>query len=92
MPMYRAIENRVALIKADTQFDSVIVDPYGRILSLASSVQGKEALVMADVPIGTANTPQVVLGDWIGWLCLIGLIVFMLAGPIEKIWRRVSRS
>jgi len=26
MPMYRAIENRVALIKADTQFDSVIVD------------------------------------------------------------------
>ncbi len=88
MPMYRAIENRVALIKADTQFDSVIVDPYGRILSLASSAQGKEALVMADVPIGTANTPQVVLGDWVGWLCLIGMIVFMLAGPIEKIWRR----
>jgi apolipoprotein N-acyltransferase len=88
MPMYRAIENRVALIKADTQFDSVIVDPYGRILSLTSSSQGKEALVMADVPIGTANTPQVVLGDWVGWLCLIGMITFMLAVPIEKIWRR----
>jgi apolipoprotein N-acyltransferase len=66
MPMYRVIENRVALIKADTQFDSVIVDPYGRILSLASNPQGKEALVLADVPIGTANTPQVVLGDWVG--------------------------
>ena len=91
MPMYRAIENRVALIKADTQFDSVIVDPYGRILSLSSSAQGKEALVMADVPIGTANTPQVVLGDWVGWLCLIGAIVFVLAGPIKKIWRRVRR-
>ena len=58
------------LIKADTQFDSVIVDPYGRILSLASSSQGKEALVMADVPIGTGNSPQVFLGDWVGWLCL----------------------
>jgi apolipoprotein N-acyltransferase len=91
MPMYRAIENRVALIKADTQFDSVIVDPYGRILSLASSSQGKEALVMADVPIGTANTPQVVLGDWVGWLCLIGLITFVLAGSIEKMWQRVRR-
>ncbi len=88
MPMYRAIENRVALIKADTQFDSVIVDPYGRILSLASSSQGREALVMADVPIGTGHTPQVVLGDWMGWLCLIGLIIFWLAGPIEKIWKR----
>jgi apolipoprotein N-acyltransferase len=89
MPMYRAIENRVAMIKADTQFDSVIVDPYGRILSLASSSQGKEALVMADVPIGTADTPQVFLGDWVGWLCLIGMIAFMLAGPIEKLRRRV---
>jgi apolipoprotein N-acyltransferase len=91
MPMYRAIENRVALIKADTQFDSVVVDPYGRILSLTSSAQGKEALVMADVPIGTANTPQIVLGDWIGWLCLIGLIGFMLAGPIGKMWRRIRQ-
>ncbi len=88
MPMYRAIENRVALIKADTQFDSVIVDPYGRILSLASSSQGKEALVMGEVPIGTANTPQVMLGDWVGWLCLIGTVAFTLHGPIEKLWKR----
>jgi apolipoprotein N-acyltransferase len=89
MPMYRAIENRVALIKADTQYDSVIVDPYGRILSLSSSAQGKEALVMAEVPIGTADTPQVALGDWVGWLCLIGLILFMLHEPLKKMWQRV---
>lgn len=89
MPMYRAIENRVALIKADTQYDSVIVDPYGRLLSLASSSQGREALVMAEVPIGTADTPQVMLGDWIGWLCLIGMVIFMLHEPIGKAWRRV---
>jgi apolipoprotein N-acyltransferase len=89
MPMYRAIENRVALIKADTQFDSVIVDPYGRILSLAASAQGKEALVMADVPIGTANTPQVALGDWVGWLCLIGMISFMLYDPIQNLRKRL---
>jgi apolipoprotein N-acyltransferase len=85
MPMYRAIENRVALIKADTMFDSVIVDPYGRILSLASSSQGREALVMAEVSIGTGDTPQVVLGDWVGWLCLSGMIIFMLHEPIQKI-------
>jgi apolipoprotein N-acyltransferase len=89
MPMYRAIENRVALIKADTQFDSVIVDPYGRILSLASSSQGKEALVMAEVSIGTANTPQVFLGDWMGWLCLIGMVIFMLVEPLKKLRDRI---
>ena len=89
MPMYRAIENRVALIKADTQYDSVIVDPYGRILSLAASSQGKEALVIGEVALGTADTPQVILGDWVGWLCLIGLLGFMLHKPIGKLWRRV---
>lgn len=57
MPVYRAIENHAALIKADTQYDSVIVDPYGCILSLASSAQGKEDLVMAEVAIGTADNP-----------------------------------
>jgi apolipoprotein N-acyltransferase len=87
MPMYRAIENRVAVIKADTQYDSVIVDPYGRVLSLSSSAQGKEALGMADVPIGTADTPQIIWGDGVGWLCLIGLIVFMLHAPIAHTWR-----
>jgi len=43
---------------------------------------------MADVPIGTANTPQAFLGNWVGWLCLSGLILFVLSGPNEKIYQR----
>jgi apolipoprotein N-acyltransferase len=85
MPVYRAIENRVAMVKADTQYDSVIVDAYGRILSLAASSQGADALVIGDVALGAADAPQIVLGDWIGWISLIGMLAFMLYEPIEKL-------
>jgi apolipoprotein N-acyltransferase len=89
MPVFRAIENRVAMIKADTQYDSVIVDAYGRILSLTVSSRGADAIVIGDVPLGRADAPQVVLGDWIGWLGLIGMIAFMLYEPVEKLRARV---
>jgi hypothetical protein len=33
------------------------------------------------------------LGDWIGWMCLIVMIAFMLHEPVEKLLLRVkSRS
>jgi apolipoprotein N-acyltransferase len=86
MLVFRAIENRVAMIKADTQYDSAIVDAYGRIVSLAASSQSSDALVIGDVLLGTADAPQIALGDWIGWLCLIGMIAFMLVEPIGKLW------
>jgi hypothetical protein len=43
------------MIKADTQYDSVIVDPYGRILKLTSSAAGSAANLVADVPLGTLD-------------------------------------
>ncbi len=85
MPVFRAIENRVALIKADTQYDSVIVDAYGRTLALSSQRVGGSDLLVADVPIGLADAPQIFLGDWIGWISLAGLIFFMLGSQwLEK--------
>ena len=35
--VFRAVENRVAMIKADGSYDSAIIDPYGRIVALATS-------------------------------------------------------
>jgi apolipoprotein N-acyltransferase len=55
MPTFRAIENRVAMIKADTQYDSAIADPYGRVLKLTSSAAGSAANLVADVPLGTLD-------------------------------------
>lgn len=76
--VFRAVENRVAMVKADVAFDSAIVDPWGRILARAVTPRPEQAILVADVPLGTANAPAVRLGDWVGWLCLAGMGVFAL--------------
>jgi len=75
--VFRAVENRVALVKADVAFDSAIVDPWGRILARAVTPKPEQAILVADVPLGTADAPAIRLGDWVGWLCLVGMGVFV---------------
>jgi len=89
----RAIENRVAMVKADAAFNSAVVDPYGRVLGLVAEPTGTQAVVVADVPLGTGRTLYARLGDWIGWLSLAGMLFFMLPNPVLSRPRgRQSRS
>ncbi len=74
--VFRAVENRVAMVKADGSHDSAIIDAYGRVIALATEPEGDAATLVADVPMGTANAPAIFLGDWIGWLALAGLAFF----------------
>lgn len=84
--VFRAIENRVAMVKADGSYDSAIIDPYGRILELAVYPQGGEATLVADLPLGSGKgTVTTYLGDWLGWLALIGLAFFAFgSGWLKK--------
>lgn len=82
--IFRAIENRVPMIKSDsTGSDSVIIDAYGRIVAKAIAPQN-EAVLVADVPLGTGDAPIVFLGDWIGWLSLAGLVIFAILAMATK--------
>jgi apolipoprotein N-acyltransferase len=73
----RAVESRVAIVKADAAYSAMIVDPYGRILAHRDGAPDGEAFVLvADVPLGTGRTFQTRLGDWMGWLALAGFAVF----------------
>src|SRR6266496_3611903 len=72
----RAVENRVTLIKADTQYDSAIIDPAGRIVSIGVSTRLLQNIRVADVPLGKADAPLIRLGDWVGWLCIAGIVAF----------------
>lgn len=74
--VFRAVENRTAMVKADGGYDSAIVDPYGRVLSLATYPEGGEATLVNDIPLSTGRTAAVRLGDWFGWLSLAGLAFF----------------
>lgn len=74
----RAIENRVTLIKADKAWDSAIIDPYGRLLARKVDKDGSAALLTADVPIGSARSPAVALGDLNGLVMVVATLVLLL--------------
>jgi len=77
--VFRAIENRVSMIKADVGFDSAIVDPYGRILKkVVTPTAGVMAVLVADIPLGGGETLVMRWGDWVGWIALAGLALFHL--------------
>ncbi len=83
--VFRAIETRTAIIKAESAYDSAIVDPYGHILEQTVSLSPSSAVLIQDVPLGTADTPYLMLGDWLGWVAFAGLIFFsVFAGKLEK--------
>ncbi|HEX6304529.1 MAG TPA: nitrilase-related carbon-nitrogen hydrolase [Anaerolineales bacterium] len=83
MAVFRAIENRVTIIKSDSSgSDSVIVDPYGRILASAITPEGGEAVLVTDAPLGTVDTLTVRLGDWVSWISLGGLVFFIAFIPL----------
>ena len=79
--VFRAIENRAAMVKADGSYNSAIVDPYGRIVDLAVYPEGGEATLVANVQIGDGKgTINTHLGDWTGWLALAGMAFFTFGG------------
>lgn len=82
--VFRAVENRVAMVKADGGYDSAVIDAYGRIVDLLITPQGASGVLIADVPPGSASAPAVLLGDWIGWLSLSGMLLFSLPLPIFR--------
>ncbi len=85
--VFRAVENRVSLVKADNSGnDSVIIDPYGRIIASAVTPGGdrKGRVVIADAPLGTGDSLAVRLGDWMGWIALAGMVFFLIYDPVTK--------
>ena len=91
--VFRAIENRLPMIKADNLFDSAVIDPWGRIVALninplspaeaagaAESNSIPAQLLVADVPLSPGRPPLVALGEWVGLLCLIASLGFLWIG------------
>ncbi len=85
--VFRAVENRVAMVKADNSGnDSAIIDPYGRIIAAAITPGGDKTgqIVIADVPLGSGDALAVLLGDWTGWIALAGMVFFIIYDLVTK--------
>lgn len=85
---FRAIENRVAMVKADVAWDSVIVAPNGQVVESTAvhDEAGGNALLVADVPLGPRGAPFTRFGGApFQWLTYGALL--LLIGAMEVSWR-----
>jgi apolipoprotein N-acyltransferase len=82
--IYRAVETRTSAMKADTRYDSFAVSARGEILAGVFNPEGRRGYLLAEVPLGSADAPQLLLGDWVGWISLAGLAFFVLPNPLLK--------
>jgi apolipoprotein N-acyltransferase len=88
--VFRAVENRVAVVKADTGLDSVIIAPTGEIVARSVSSTVRPDILLASVALGRGDAPLIRLGDWVGWLCIAGTLLFAALGPLTQ--RRALRG
>jgi apolipoprotein N-acyltransferase len=74
--VFRAIENRVAYVRGDLAWESVIVGPDGVVIkrTASTSPEGQTALLVAAVNRGPRNAPYTLVGD------VAGLIILILLG------------
>jgi len=80
----RTVENRVAMVKTGHRYGSAIIDPYGRIVDIKTTIGGERLTLIDDLPLGSGNTPLVKVGDWLGWLSLAGFIFFLVFEEVTK--------
>jgi apolipoprotein N-acyltransferase len=72
--VFRSVENQVPMVNADTAYASVITDAHGRILQKSSTPDTGREVLVADVTVGSGNSPHRILGDWLGWVALVGWV------------------
>ncbi len=75
--IYRAAENGLVVVKADSIYDSCIVAPDGVIVRKAVSYAGETAVLVANVPLRRTAPLAVHLGSLPGLLSLIAWLGFM---------------
>lgn len=89
--VFRAVENRLAAVKADTAWDSAIIDPQGRILASHVNRRQSGALLVADVPLGRGDSAFVTTGNWLGWgCCALSLAWIVIATRERRSERRIE--
>ncbi len=85
----RAVENGVVVVKSDWEVGSLIVDPWGEVLSRTASHRPTRRVLLADVPLLPAGgTPYTHSGDALGWLSLGGMVLFL---ALARKWPRRKR-
>ena len=81
MAAFRAIENGVTIVRQEDGGVSALIDPVGRLLTTAEMAAG-ETMIFEDLPVQRKATIYPVIGDIVGLLSILGLLVMAVWGII----------
>lgn len=91
--VFRAVENRVAVVATGVAHFAAIIGPDGRLAALDVDAAGSRATLAADVSLGRGPTLYTALGDVLGWVSLAGFIAAIaLQAVTERRAKKASRA
>jgi apolipoprotein N-acyltransferase len=84
MASYRAIEQGFNLVRHTSQGLAAAYDYQGHRLGAMDHYQAADQTLVAQVPTKGARTVYSRLGDWLVWVCLLGLVALIATGIRHK--------
>jgi apolipoprotein N-acyltransferase len=87
MAVFRAVENRRAMVRSTASGQTCAVDPNGRVIAMAEPFA--ETWLAAEVPVLKLSSPYTRYGDWLAQFFLGAALALLIAGLISCIIKRV---
>jgi apolipoprotein N-acyltransferase len=87
MAVFRAVENRVPVVRSANTGISGFIDPKGRIVNKSEIFV--EASLTEAVPLGKDKSIYTKVGDVFAWLCMAGSLLMLVIRIFQG--RKVSR-
>lgn len=76
--LFRAVENRTAVVVSGVSTISAIINPDGTRVAFDSDSEGSRVVLTGDVKLGSGPTLYTSLGDILGWVSMAGFVFFMV--------------
>ena len=71
---FRAVENGFSVVRSVVEGVSIATDPYGRLLGSMDYFKADDRVMVAQVPTHHVQTVFAAVGDWFGWLTVMGFV------------------
>ena len=91
--LFRAVENRTAMVISGVASVSGIINPDGNLVALNTDIHGSRMTMVGDVKLGPGNAPYTSLGDILGWVSLAGYVGMMVfQSVVEQRAKRLAKK
>jgi apolipoprotein N-acyltransferase len=82
---YRAVENGIAIVRADPTGLSEVVDPWGRIVARAPMYRAEAVVARTSLGDGRGGTWFTRCGDWLAYACVAAVAMLLAAvAPLRR--------